>query len=144
MKATNLIKKRESLISEIKENWSKINMFNSIEPNAKRLFDIDKLYEQIIKDSNELIQVKVAIQAVNMGLKKMSDLPEDSIYPIIYSLQQLKEQKVKLMSLNTKGDDVVITKSKAALYVKDIEEEMKRLQVHIDEFNLETEFDIAA
>lgn len=140
MKPAELINKRESLISSIKTNWNRIELFNAGTKGVTRDFDIIALYEQIKKDSIELVKTKAAIQAINMGLKSLEELPENSLYPAIYMLQQVKEQKVKLLRVKTTGSDVVITRKKQEQLLKELDIESVKLADTIDKFNKENDF----
>ena len=140
MKPAELISKRESLINSIKTNWNRIELFNTVTKGVTRDFDIIALYEQIKKDSIELVKTKVAIQAINMGLKSLEELPEISLYPAIYMLQQIKEQKVKLLRVKTSGSDVIITRKKQEQLLKELDIESVKLADTIDKFNKENDF----
>ena len=140
MKPAELISKRESLINSIKTNWNRIELFNTATKGVTRDFDIIALYEQIKKDSIELVKTKVAIQAINMGLKSLEELPENSLYPAIYMLQQIKEQKVKLLRVKTSGSDVIITRKKQEQLLKELDIESVKLADTIDKFNKENDF----
>lgn len=140
MKPAELISKRESLINSIKTNWNRIELFNAGTKGVTRDFDIIALYEQIKKDSIELVKTKVAIQAINMGLKSLEELPENSLYPAIYMLQQIKEQKVKLLRVKTSGSDVIITRKKQEQLLKELDIESVKLADTIDKFNKENDF----
>ena len=140
MKPAELINKRESLINSIKTNWNRIELFNAGTKGVTRDFDVIALYEQIKKDSVELVKTKVAIQAINMGLKSLEELPENSLYPAIYMLQQIKEQKVKLLRVKTSGSDVIITRKKQEQLLKELDIESVKLADTIDKFNKENDF----
>ena len=140
MRPAELISKRESLINSIKTNWNRIELFNTVTKGVTRDFDIIALYEQIKKDSIELVKTKVAIQAINMGLKSLEELPENSLYPAIYMLQQIKEQKVKLLRVKTSGSDVIITRKKQEQLLKELDIESVKLADTIDKFNKENDF----
>ena len=140
MKPAELISKRESLINSIKTNWNRIELFNVGTKGVTRDFDVIALYEQIKKDSIELVKTKVAIQAINMGLKSLEELPENSLYPAIYMLQQIKEQKVKLLRVKTSGSDVIITRKKQEQLLKELDIESVKLADTIDKFNKENDF----
>lgn len=144
MKISKIIEKRESLISEIKVNWIRIYQGN-LSPQSSS-FDINALYKKILMDSVELVRVKIAIQAVNMGLKKVDDLPEGSLYPTIYTLQQLKEQRVKLVGLKKLDlkKDGVISRSKIDSHIRDLDIEIQKHMDFIKEFNDSADFDLAA
>ena len=82
----------------------------------------------------------MAIQAINMGLKSLDELPENSLYPAIYMLQQIKEQKVKLLRVKTSGSDVIITRKKQEQLLKELDIESVKLADTIDKFNKENDF----
>ena len=144
MKPTELIKRRNGLCESIKKNWLRIALNNVVPEGKVRNYDVEALYKVIIEESALLIAIKVAIQAVNMGLSKVKDLPENSLYPIIYSLQQLKEQKVKLLGVPTDKPNAVFSKAKIAELVRELDVEIDSLSKAIEEYNNNTEFDIAA
>ena len=144
MKPKDLINERDLLIGEIKNNWKRINLFNVVENSEERHYDIEKLYEKIVIDSMKLVEIKVGIQAINMGLSSLKDLPQSSLYPTIYTLQQLKEQKTKLLLVPTKGKDVILTRSKIKKYVSEIEKEIILLSKIVEDFNNDTDFEVAA
>ena len=128
------------MINSIKTNWNRIELFNAGTKGVTRDFDVIALYEQIKKDSIELVKTKVAIQAINMGLKSLEELPENSLYPAIYMLQQIKEQKVKLLRVKTSGSDVIITRKKQEQLLKELDIESVKLADTIDKFNKENDF----
>ena len=69
-----LIAKRENLISNIKKNWDRIKAFNVIDKGSTRPYEVKEVYKLIAIDSLQLVKTKVAIQAINMGMKKLSDI----------------------------------------------------------------------
>jgi hypothetical protein len=130
-----LISKRDSLITDIKREWNRINSFNVIQNGQVQAFDLKAVYKQITQFESELIKVKVAIQCVNMGLKSLKELPTDSVYPTIFLLSQLKERKVKLLKIPTKkedGESVVFTRTF-------VEEEVSKINKHIEAIEKEIE-----
>lgn len=140
---SSLILKRESLITDIKREWNRINAFNVVKNGQSPLFDLKSVYKQITKFESELIKVKVAIQCINMGLKTLKDLPDDSVYPTIFLLSQLKERKVKLQKIPTKkedGESVVFTKKFIDEEIEKIESQIKIIEKEIEEYNNEVSF----
>lgn len=137
---TALIAKRQNYITNIKKNWDRIKAFNVVSKGEVRPYDIKEVYKQIASESMELVKVKVAIQAINMGLKKLSDMPKDSMYSFIYMLQQLKEQKTKLCMTPTRGEDVVITKAFIDTESKKLETEIARIEAELAKRNNQINF----
>lgn len=144
MKPDELIKRRNDLVEEIKTNWNRIYLNNVVPEGKDRHYDVENLYKKIVDDSLLLIGIKIAVQAVNMGLKSIDELPSSSLYPTIYSLQQLKEQKIKLLGMPTDKPNAIFTKEKINELVRDISVEIDNLESMIDVFNSSSEFDIAA
>lgn len=135
-----LIAKRENLISNIKKNWDRIKAFNAIDKDSTRPYDVKEVYKMIAVDSLQLVKTKVAIQAINMGMKKLSDMPKDNMYELIYMLQQLKEQRVKINMIPTKGDDVVITKVFVDTENKKLNTEIARIEDELEKRNTQIQF----
>lgn len=135
-----LIAKRENLISNIKKNWDRIKAFNTIDKDSTRPYDVKEVYKMIAVDSLQLVKTKVAIQAINMGMKKLSDMPKDNMYELIYMLQQLKEQRVKINMIPTKGDDVVITKVFVDTENKKLNAEIARIEDELEKRNTQIQF----
>ena len=100
-----LIVRRESLINDIKQDWKRINLYNDADKNFKHSFDVKAIYTQIGKKAIELVKIKVALQAINMGLKSMKELSNSNVYTSIFMLSQLKEQKVKLNLIPARTDN---------------------------------------
>ena len=135
-----LIAKRENLISNIKKNWDRIKAFNVIDKGLTRPYEVKEIYKLIAIDSLQLVKTKVAIQAINMGMKKLSDMPKDNMYELIYMLQQLKEQRVKINMIPTKGDDVVITKVFIDAENKKLNAEIARIEDELEKRNTQIQF----
>ena len=135
-----LIAKRENLISNIKKNWDRIKAFNVIDKGSTRPYEVKEIYKLIAIDSLQLVKTKVAIQAINMGMKKLSDMPKDNMYELIYMLQQLKEQRVKINMIPTKGDDVVITKVFTDAENKKLNAEIARIEDELEKRNTQIQF----
>lgn len=135
-----LIAKRENLINNIKKNWDRIKAFNSVENNFERPYDIKEVYKQIASDSYELVKIKVSIQAINMGLTKLADLPKGNMYELIFMLQQLKEQRIKLNMMPIKGSDVIITKAFVDAENKKLNTEIARIEDELEKRNNQIQF----
>lgn len=137
-----LIGQREELISNIKKNWDRIKLYNGVEKGFQRPYDIKAVYKSIIEESLKLIKIKVAIQAINMGLKSMSDLPENNVYAQIFLLSQLKEQKVKLKLTPLKGEDVIFTRKAIEIEVNRIDLQISKIEDELEKFNSNVTFEL--
>ena len=120
----SLIQKRENLIAEIKKSWSIISLNNVFPNGTTNKFDLAVVYKQINDNEQELIKTKVAMQAINMGFKKLSDIPEGNSYFSIFLLSQVKERMVKLKMIPTKkeeGESVSFTRQFIDTEIKKLE-----------------------
>lgn len=96
IKANEIIEKREATIKSIKNNWGLIRSLNISDTRRKPDFDLKKVYEDILRLEKSLITYKLCIQCINMGFSSLEQLSENSPYPIIYELSQLRERKKQL------------------------------------------------
>ena len=135
-----LISKRESLINNIKKNWDRIKMFNAVDKGFDRPYDIKEVYKSIATDSIDLVKTKVAIQAINMGLKSLAEMPKGNMYELIFMLQQLKEQRVKINMTPTKGASVVITREFIEAENKKLNSEISRIEDELEKRNSQIQF----
>jgi len=141
--AKDLIKTRETLISDIKKNWERIRIENVVLEGRTRNYDVQGLYKAIIRDSAELVEVKIDIQLVNMGFTSKSQMPENCLYPSIYTLQQLKEQKVKLNMIPV-GPTGVLSNTFVHEEIKNLDQQIITIEKYLEDFNNEVNFDSAA
>ena len=76
--------------------------------------------------------------AINIGFTSVKQLPKNCAYNNIYTLQQLKERKVKLDKIPTKKEEkesAVITRGFIEKEIKSISDIIKDIQEKIDNFN---------
>lgn len=137
-----LIVRRESLINDIKQDWKRINLYNDADKNFKHSFDVKAIYAQIGKKAIELVKIKVALQAINMGLKSMKELSNSNVYTSIFMLSQLKEQKVKLNLIPTRTDNAVITKKQISEENRKLDAAIAKIEMELEKYNSETEFEL--
>lgn len=133
--ASELIEEREIAIADIKKYWGIIASENILPKDAKPNFNVKEVYKKVSETELNLIKLKMAIQAINMGLSSMDEMKKDNLYFQIYFLQQLKERKIKLEKLKTNpqaGHNVALTKdfvkdelTKVIKSIKTVEEEIK-------------------
>lgn len=138
-----LIQQRDALINDIKDLWAKINKYNVFQIGTKQTFDLNVIYKEIGSKELLLVKTKLAIQAINMGFKKLTDLPVDNVYTQIYLMQQLKERKVKLEKIPTRKNEsetVCLTKGFVDAELKKVSGNIDKIQSEINEFNSNVEF----
>lgn len=145
---------RDKLIKDIKSNWRKIYLFNTIEPSKGevRNFNLDEVYKEIIKFENKLIKVKCGIQFMNMlSLAKrfgftLQNYNDNTPHETIFKLQQLKERLQKLEQLpvenKSKTADIALNKSFIDKEVKLLLSEASKCGDQLDLFNKKLEIEI--
>lgn len=155
MKSKDIINTRKRLDNDITRYWKIIKTENIIPKEMKRHYDIKKLLETIQDLSAERVQIKLYLQCINMGLKKLSDLPEDNNYKNIFLLSEKREQLVQLGYIKTidpklkraKGkSNLKVTEELTSAYIAKLKNslqlEINKLEKDIEDFNDNLEFEI--
>lgn len=155
MKSNDIINTRKRLDNDITRYWKIIKTENIVPKGMNRHYDIKKLLETIQKLSAERIQIKLYLQCINMGLKKLSDLPEDNNYKNIFLLSEKREQLVQLGYIKTidpklkraKGkSNLKVTEELTSAYIAKLKNslqlEINKLEKDIEDFNNNLEFEV--
>ena len=155
MKSNDIINTRKRLDNDITRYWKIIKTENIVPKEMNRHYDIKKLLETIQKLSAERIQIKLYLQCINMGLKKLSDLPEDNNYKNIFLLSEKREQLVQLGYIKTidpklkraKGkSNLKVTEELTSAYIAKLKNslqlEINKLEKDIEDFNNNLEFEV--
>ena len=155
MKSKDIINTRKRLDNDITRYWKIIKTENIVPKEMKRHYDIKKLLETIQDLSAERVQIKLYLQCINMGLKKLSDLPEDNNYKNIFLLSEKREQLVQLGYIKTidpklkraKGkSNLKVTEELTSAYIAKLKNslqlEINKLEKDIEDFNDNLEFEI--
>ena len=74
-----------------------------------------------------------------MGLKNLSELSEDNLYSLIYTLQQLKEQRIKLNLMPTSADSA-ISRAFIQAELKKLDTEIAKIGIELEERNSNINF----
>ena len=141
--AAQLIEKRETAIADIKKYWGIIYAQNVFKKSITRDFDIITTYKKVSETELNLIKVKMAIQAINMGLSSMDEMKKDNLYFQIFYLQQLKERKVKLQKLPIKpnaSEDVKLNVKFVEKEIAKVDNAIKTTEDEIKKHNLAKKF----
>lgn len=138
IKPSDLIKERDSLVKRIKNNWAKMSLANT-EKDVR--LSPKSIFKAIEEDSMKLIKVKIAIQAINLGIKSLKDLPENNLYGSIYMMQQQKETRTKLSLLPINSESEMSAEDVKKIITK-LDAEIKTLSILIDEYNNFVEFEM--
>ena len=156
IKASKLIDQRNKLTSDIARYWKIIETENVIRKGATRNYDLKALLNEIISLYDKVIDLKLHIQCINMGLS-IDSLPENANIFNIYKLSAYNELSVKLNEMQHKhtiNPLIKLKKGKRALGVTEqlTAEYLKRmkdkyellsnsLRKKIEDFNNNTEID---
>ena len=142
----SLIITRDEIISKIKENWGLITA-NNISNNPNKGVSVTAIYKEITENEAKLVRIKVALQAINMGLTSLKELPENNVYASIFTLSQLKERKVKLNILKASvksGENVIFTPAYCTRQIEAIELEITNIESELKEYNDNIKFEMVA
>ena len=159
MKSTDIKTKLDKLNKEITNYWHIIRTENIIENGMKRHYDMKALLNVIQTNATERIQLKMDQLCINLGFKKRSDFPSESIYPIIFELSEKNEQYVHLEiilktatinpTLKTKLGKKKLSKSEELTsdFIKksmtNLQLEINNLKKKLEDYNSKAELDIS-
>ena len=154
MKAIKFIENRDKLSNEISKYWNIISKQNVLPKMLKRTHDLKKLYTEINNLADQRALVKLKLIAINMGYKKVSDLPAELNQYDVFKLCELNEIKVKLQRIPILNPTLKAKKGKKALTkseeltsnwikarIQEIDIKIIKLQEKLTKFNEEAEFD---
>lgn len=119
MKSTDIKTKLDKLNKEITNYWHIIRTENIIDNGMKRHYDMKALLNVIQTNATERIQLKMDQLCINLGFKKRSDFPSESIYPIIFELSEKNEQYVQLGLIKTIDPNIKMKKGKKKMSINE-------------------------
>ena len=141
MKVKQALKYKKKLASKMNQEFSKVQMYNSVEEGSTRVYDVVESMRNWLTMSEELVELKTKLHLANA-----------TVYGKIFRMSELKSQLSNLKQLDCvdgkhfdrygRGEAVVKT-AKISVLEKDqlvltIEEEIERLQEELDEHNATT------
>lgn len=141
MKVKQALKYKKKLASKMNQEFSKVQMYNSVEEGSTRVYDVVESMRNWLTMSEELVELKTKLHLANAP-----------VYGKIFRMSELKSQLSNLKQLDCvdgkhfdrygRGEAVVKT-AKINVLEKDqmvltIEEEIERLQEELDEHNATT------
>ena len=141
MKVKQALKYKKKLASKMNQEFSKVQMYNSVEEGSTRVYDVKESMENWLRMSEELVELKTKLHLANAP-----------VYGKIFRMSELKSQLSNLRQLDCvdgkhfdrygRGEAVVKT-AKISVLEKDqlvltIEEEIEKLQEELDEHNATT------
>jgi hypothetical protein len=141
MKVKQALKYKKKLASKMNQEFSKVQMYNSVEEGSARVYDVVESMRNWLTMSEELVELKTKLHLANAP-----------VYGKIFRMSELKSQLSNLKQLDCvdgkyfdrygRGEAIVKT-AKISVLEKDqmvlkIEEEIERLQEELDEHNATT------
>jgi hypothetical protein len=141
MKVKQALKYKKKLASKMNQEFSKVQMYNSVEEGSARVYDVVESMRNWLTMSEELVELKTKLHLANAP-----------VYGKIFRMSELKSQLSNLKQLDCvdgkhfdrygRGEAVVKT-AKISVLEKDqlvltIEEEIEKLQEELDEHNATT------
>ena len=141
MKVKQALKHKKKLATKMNQEFVRVNMYNSVEEGATRVYDVKEAMENWIKMGQELVELKTKIHLANAP-----------VYGKIFRMSELKSQLSNLKQLDCvdgkhfdrygRGEAIVKTAEINILgrdqIVSVIEEEIEKLQEELDEHNATT------
>ena len=141
MKVKQALKQKKKLATKMNQEFVRVNMYNSVEEGATRVYDVKASMQNWLKMIDELVELKTKIHLANVP-----------VYGKIFSMSELKSQLSNLKQLDCvdgkhfdrygRGEAVIKTAEISVLerdeMVLKIEEEIERLQEELDEHNATT------
>ena len=141
MKVKQALKYKKKLASKMNQEFSKVQMYNSVEEGSARVYDVVESMRNWLTMSEELVELKTKLHLANAP-----------VYGKIFRMSELKSQLSNLRQLDCvdgkhfdrygRGEAVVKTAEISVLekdqMVSKIEEEIERLQEELDEHNATT------
>ena len=141
MKVKQALKYKKKLASKMNQEFSKVQMYNSVEEGSIRVYDVVESMKNWLTMSEELVELKTKLHLANAP-----------VYGKIFRMSELKSQLSNLRQLDCvdgkhfdrygRGEAVVKTAEISVLekdqMVSKIEEEIERLQEELDEHNATT------
>jgi len=141
MKVKQALKYKKKLASKMNQEFSKVQMYNSVEEGSTRVYDVKESMQNWLRMSEELVELKTKLHLAN-----------GPVYGKIFRMSELKSQLSNLKQLDCvdgkhfdrygRGEAVVKTAEINVLekdqMISKIEEEIERLQEELDEHNATT------
>lgn len=134
------LKRKQKLLGLISEELKKVQTYNSIIAGNDRPYDVNEALNNYRNYTNELIKLKTAIHKANVP-----------VFDNIFRLSELKSQIKSIRTIScesgktthpykdivTEKESIISIADKDTL-IKNLEEQIEKLQEELDEFNYKT------
>lgn len=141
MTLAQALKEKNKKAAKLNKLWQKIYKHNSVSVDAVKPYDLEKIWEEILAETSELIRLKARIHQASALVR------ED-----IFALSELKSQLSRIEGINTDQGKVTDRYSGTTSEIvahfgplwKDqqislLEESIEKIQERLDKFNHTTE-----
>jgi len=136
MNLKQALKEKNKLKAKIVLTQNRLSRYNMIEEGFERVYDPHEMYQQLLVETDQLIEIKTRIQKANLPVLSK-----------IYRLSEVKGLMAKLNKLSCgQGRDSysdVVYDSAITVVERDnlllsLEQEIEKLQEELDSFNFST------
>lgn len=141
MNIKQALKLKNKLVANIKECYTVIQTQNSIEKGNPRRYSIAAKMDEVMKYTNELVEIKRHIHNANQPVFEKIFLMAE-LKGMVKELKRMSVEEGKQSdrySMNSSEKEVEITVLERDRRVKDLEETIEKLQDELDTFNAVTE-----
>jgi len=162
-KSNDIINTRDNISKKISSYWKTIEatnlMSNKAVSSGMRKYDLKELYNQITQLAIHRVKSKLLLNAINSGIKSFTfNGIEKTHYYKIYMLNELQEQKVHMMIIQSKhtinpsakakagkkgtGKNEIFSHAKAGSIINNLSIKIEALKADIKKFNDDATIDI--
>lgn len=159
----DIINTRDNISKKISAYWKTIEATNLMSNKAvsagMRKYDLKELYNQITQMAIHRVKSKLLLNAINSGITSFTfkDIEKTHYYKI-YMLNELQEQKVHMMIIQSKhtinptmkakagkkgtGKNEVFTNAKTGAIINNLSIKIEALKADIQKFNDNAKIDV--
>jgi hypothetical protein len=141
MNIKQALKLKNKLVANIKECYTVIQTQNSIEKGNPRRYSIAAKLDEVMKYTNELVEIKRQIHNANQPVFEKIFLMAE-LKGMVKELKKMSVEEGKQSdrySMNSSEKEVEITVLERDRRVKELEATIEKLQDELDTFNAVTE-----
>ena len=141
MNIKQALRLKNKLVANIKECYSVIHSQNSIEKGNPRRYSVKDKMDEVIKYTNELVEIKRQIHTANQPVfEKIFLLAELKGMVKQMRVMSIEEGKqTDRYSMNASEKEVEVNVVERDQMIKNLEEKIERLQDELDTYNVTTE-----
>jgi uncharacterized protein YfkK (UPF0435 family) len=143
MTIAQALKEKNKKAAKINKLWQKLYSYNSTVVDSEKPYDLDKVWDELHKETSELIELKTRIHAASAPVRSE-----------IFSLSELKSHVSRIQSINTnKGKQTNHYRSESPVIemtahfdikwkdtqIETLEQTIETIQEKLDTFNHTTQ-----